>query len=64
MLRMTASDPLFPEWNELLTLYAAYLNAACHVDIAQYAETMPLEWQADVAMLRGMVEDTFEELTR
>ncbi len=64
MLRLTASDPLFAEWNELLTTYARYLNAGCHYDMAQYAETMPVEWRADMARLRGMVEETFEELTR
>ena len=67
-LRLTASDPetalIFAEYNEVMTLYAQYLNAACHYDLAGYAETMPVEWRADVAMFREMVAKTFEELTR
>lgn len=65
MLRVNPKkDPLFPEIDFILTLYAAYKNPACHTDLAVYAEKFPLEFAADVQMIENEMKEMFEELDR
>ena len=63
MLRLYASDPLFAEWDELLTLYAQMLNPACFVNLCD-VDTEAAEYKADVITWREHVTQMFEELTR
>jgi len=63
MLRLYASDPLYSEWNELLTAYAALLNPACHWNTREVVRDSP-EYRADLAVWRQRVMDEFEEMTR
>lgn len=61
-LILTASDPLYPEWDDLLTQYAQALNPQCHFDLCQEAETA--EYKAGVKMLKDEIVEYFEELVR
>jgi hypothetical protein len=63
MLRLLPSDPLYPEWSQLLTDYAALLNPRCFWNLAD-VDTDAAEYKAAVAEWRGQVAEMFEELTR
>ena len=63
MLRMTSRDPLYAEWNELLTLYAAMLNPQCHYNTRE-VDTESAEYEAAVTEWREHVAEMFNELTR
>ena len=60
MLRLLPSDPLYPAWDWLLTIRAAYVNAGCWHDLAGVEEAERAEI---VAMLTVELEQAFEELT-
>lgn len=61
MLRLTVSDPLFAEWNELLTMRAQWINVGCFWDL----QCVPsAERRAMVATLDSAMCEAFEELTR
>lgn len=60
---MTIKDPLYAEWNELLTMYAQTLNPACFYSLREVDTGSP-EYKADVAMWADHVAEVFEELTR
>jgi len=62
-LCMTASDPLFPEWNFLLTLYAQMLNPACFVNLLS-VDVNSVEYKADVEVWRQQVADKWDETKR
>jgi hypothetical protein len=61
-LRLTASDPLYQEWNELLTAYAALLNPACHWNLRQ-VDTDSAEYRADVVAWTEWVEECWKQLS-
>ena len=61
MLRLLPSDPLYPAWDWLLSVRAAFINAKCHFDLARYDEALR---RADLAMLDEMMVEAFEELVR
>jgi hypothetical protein len=57
MLTFYASD--YPELIDLVTLRAAFVNAACHYDLAGMPEA---ERSAEVARLTAMLEQAIGEL--
>lgn len=61
MLRLLPSDPLYPAWNWLLTMRAAWINAGCWWDLREIPEA---ERRAMVAMLTDLLEEAMEELGR
>jgi hypothetical protein len=63
MLRLLPSDPLYPEWSQLLTDYAALLNPRCWWNLAD-VDTGSAEYKATVAEWRGNVAEMWTELTR
>jgi hypothetical protein len=60
VIRLTASDPLYPALNELLTIRAQFMNPACFVDLVECPE---VERRAFVAWLDAELTRMFEELS-
>ena len=60
MLRLSPSDPLFPDWNELLTAYAALLNPSCHWNLRE-VDREAVEYRPDVVIWTQQVKDKFAE---
>ena len=61
MLTMLPSDPNFPAWDWLLTVRAAFVNAALFADLCQLPEP---ERAAAVAQLTAAAEQAWQELVR
>jgi hypothetical protein len=60
-LRLSPSDPLFADWDALLTLRAALMNPACHADLAAAPAA---ERQAAAVIVDDLMHQAWDELTR
>lgn len=60
-MTLLPSDDLYSEWNWLLTVRAAWINAGCHYDLAQ---TPAAERRAMVDLLDDELWKAFGELSR
>ena len=63
MLRLLPSDPLYPEWSQLLTDYAALLNPLCWWNLAD-VDRDAAEYKAAVVVMTDYVVEMWTELTR
>ena len=63
MLRLLPSDPLYPEWSQLLTDYAVLLNPLCWWNLRD-VDRDAAEYRAEVVRMSLDVWEMFEELTR